>query len=444
MEKSPGLNAPITADLQGATQESEGRSSAPPAFQLMASPVAPPTAGAEGGAQGGNNTPIQRQEAPPSEAPTTAPATVTPEAPVSEAVAPVAAEPVAAAAPLLAAEVSTTAIKKNDASQFRLDWVRNLQLALIGRRVSTNGNFDDETVQAVAKFQADHAAECGVSNGIINPGTRRALEQTYPGLKTQLLGKHLGFRFWFPADIGSEAKYGYYRSIIENAGGVFLTGANELNLLGIRGIHIADDGAIYQDTSAEEFSRTQADRAYAQLPPEKVEGEEGAAAKAERKQPSALRKQKAQLSLPTHDHMGSKTLNDMIVSIWVDAEGKAQCDERKGSVDPSEANTERDRPGTAHLRDGQYAYQTGQHRTTHHGKALDTLPKEDKAYLNPSKGKGDTRTYDALRPARNQEVWRESRVEAKEEGVEREEGKENQGAENRGGGSESREHVYQS
>ena len=47
--------------------------------------------------------------------------------------------------------------KANDKAQFRIDWVRNLQQNIhpSKSRVSEDGSFDEETIRAIAAFQAE-------------------------------------------------------------------------------------------------------------------------------------------------------------------------------------------------------------------------------------------------------------------------------------------------
>lgn len=289
-----------------------------------------------------------------------------------------------AAAPtsLLTDARAASAVTWNNGKQFRIDWVRNLQLALVGARSSTDGNFDTATVQAVATFQNAQGLDV---DGKIGQNTRRRLEQVHTSLLTTIVGDNLNERALVPAGASNQQKYTYYRSIVENAGGVFLTGAGEMNLLGIRGIEVREDGSIWQSSSAADF----------------------AAARAGNRNDDHLQ------AVSGTDRVAH---DDMIISLWVTADASGslthEVRERQGSVDPASAYNGSDRPGTAHLRDGQYSYGTGTHGTTSrsHIAAIDSIRNDPGARENLNvTGSGGSRRYNALRPNRNQEVWRESR-----------------------------------
>lgn len=277
---------------------------------------------------------------------------------------------------------AASAISYNNGKGFRLDWVRNLQMELLGQRISTDGTFDENTVYQVARFQWTHGEDI---DGKIGPNTRRKLESIYPSLLTTITGEHLDSRVLVPAAAQGPQRFAYWRNIIEEAGGVFQAGAGQINLLGIRGVKIADgtdahqingttlpDGTIYQTTSAQDFVTNRA-------------------------------------AGRSDDHMdGAHTgFDDLMVSLWIDAEGQLHVQERRGNVDPRSLYTS-DRYGTGHLRDGQYAYRVGTHGTgsrSHRAAARGIEDPNDE--LRVRNGGGRT-SYRALVPTRNQEVWRNS------------------------------------
>jgi hypothetical protein len=278
------------------------------------------------------------------------------------------------------------AITYNNGKEFRLDWVRNLQLSLIGSRRSTDGSFDEETVRAIAAFQARQpgATASGV-DGKIGPTTRRQLEAAYPILLNTTVGSHLDSRVLVPAGTGEPERFNYWKGIIESSGAVFLTDPMAMNLLGIRGIKIADGsdahqvggstlaaGTIYQTSSAQDFVNARA-------------------------------------AGTTDDHMSGDHFgfDDMIISLWQDAEGNVHVRERIGNVDPNELYTD-DAYGTGHLMDGQYAYQVGMHSTASstHRDAVAGISDPDNVLRRNTRDDGRYE-YRALRPTRNQEVWRE-------------------------------------
>ncbi len=333
-------------------QAEGGASMAPPAFSLGADPIQRQVPPADN--SGGSSSPN----------------------------APIAAAPVLAQGPLLPFD-GPGAITYNNAREFRIDWVRNLQLSLLGTRRTTDGSFDQETVDAIARFQMTHLPT-QTPDGKIGPATRRKLEEIYPVLLSTIVGPHTESRILVPAGADNAARYGYWKGIVESAGGVFNETAMALNLVGIRGVKISDgsdahtingvvvpSGAIYQTASAQQFL---ADRAAG--------------------------------TANTHlsgDHDG---FNDMITSLWVDAAGTMHVQERIGNVDPNELYRD-DEYQTGHLMDGQYAYELGTHGTKSrsHQAAVNGIsdPNND---LGRRTTDGKLR-YAALRPTRNQEVWRE-------------------------------------
>lgn len=269
---------------------------------------------------------------------------------------------------------------------FRIDWVRNLQQSLMGRMISTDGNMDTATVEAIAQFQAIHFPG-EAPDGKVGTNTRRKLEEIYPVLLSTITGSHLEPRVLVPAGSNEEQRFGYFRGIIESAGGVFLTEPMAMNLIGIRGIKVADgsenhqiggqtlaSGTIYQTSSAQDFVNARA------------EGR-------------------------TDDHLSGahEGFDDMIVSLWVDAEGAMHVTERTGNVDPGDLYTD-DAYGTGHLMDGQYSYGVGRHSTgsASHKTAVRGINDENNI-LNRSES-GGRLSYNALRPNGNQEVWREHDV----------------------------------
>lgn len=304
--------------------------------------------------------------------------------------------------PLQAFDVDS-AVTYNNGKEFRIDWVRNLQLRLLGERRSTDGSFDQETIHQVARFQSTYIGSDGV-DGKIGPTTRRKLEEIYPELLSTITGDHLDSRVLVPAGASQQQRYAYWAGIIQESGGHFLTGGMEINLLGIRGVKIADgteshqvggqtlaSGTIYQTSSAQDFVNARA-------------------------------------AGTTDDHVSGRHqgFDDMIISLWVDGEGNMVVKERIGNVDPRSLYTD-DSYGTGHLMDGQYQYHVGTHGTgsSSHRDAVKGIEDPDNV-LGIHDYKNGTRTrYNALRPSRNQEVWREHEtndryVSAEEERVSRE------------------------
>ncbi len=285
------------------------------------------------------------------------------------------------------------ALDCNNEQQFRLDWVRKLQNILLGKIQSTNGDFDYEMVLALQEFQKRNDLK---AHGIVDAPTRARLEKQFPSLLTTILGPHLDKRCLLESDIDQEMRYQHYQGFIEQQKGVFLEGPCEINLLGIRGIEYDAAGAIWQSNSARDYY--------------------------EARQKNTI-----------DDHLCAHQLDDLIVSVWRDEYGKAHVKEWRASVDPSEPYTSTDRPGTAHLRDGQYLYASGFHTTRgqNHIQAIKQLQCDLDARLFRALSYGDQATqtkimdlyrlmeirlegkearYMALRPTRKQEVWRNNQV----------------------------------
>ena len=279
------------------------------------------------------------------------------------------------------------AVRYNNERELRLDWVRLLQQVLLGTMTSTDGTFDRATVEALGQWQMGQWPE-QKPDGKIGPQTRRRLEETFPPLLTTVLGNHLEPRILVPGGASNAQKYAYYSGIITNAGGVFLNGPMQYNILGIRGVATADGSDAHQiggqTLAANTLYQTDSARDYAA----------------------------ARASGGTDDHLDGRHvgMNDIIVSLWVNAAGEPEVRERMGSVDPSEAfrTGPSDPNRTGHLRDGQYPYEVGTHgtRSRSHIAALNSIEDPDNV-LGVYEDGGRTR-YSALRPTRNQEAWRNS------------------------------------
>jgi len=284
---------------------------------------------------------------------------------------------------------ATKAIDFNNQQQFRIDWVRKLQkhLGVADAYLSTDGNFDEDTVTKLKDYQFQHALD---ADGKITPLTRRALETEVESLKEPLIGPHRDMTPRLLVDSGlDQEKYEAYRTIILEAGGHFKDDAGEnkgkgaINLVAIRGVEMVN-GKLFQTASAAEFAQAS----------------EGGLA---------------------HDHFSAKKDNpfdDIIVSLRkdVDDEGKVTylVSERMGSVDPNEVWE----AGTAHLRDGQYEYGLGSHGTsTEHPSHMKAMDKFDRAKTRgeaedeqgPVKVWGNQTSirYTALNAKRRIEIWRE-------------------------------------
>lgn len=285
--------------------------------------------------------------------------------------------------PGLSPSETKNAIAYNDKREFRLDWVRKLQSTFLNTVTIEDGSFNKSLVAAVAEFQANHGL---FADGKIGRSTRPAIEKAYPALQTTVLGENLTPRVLVPTSASLDERYHYYRQVIGDLGSVFRTNVGEINLLAIRGVEIADESAEHaidgEALPPGQIYQTNSSRDYA----------------------------KAIANNTTDDHMRGGAFNDLIASIWRDNEGHPRVQERRGSVDPSGAWAVGTIAGTAHLRDGQYAYKLGTHSTsaTKHKAAVLALALHDPDNLLNAHTLGNGRVrYNALNQARAVEVWRD-------------------------------------
>ncbi len=322
------------------------------------------------------------------------------------------------------------AVAFNGGLHLRIDWVRRLQqhvhaddgdapadadAAITHHMTSTDGSFDAQTVIGVMEIQ--RAAGLAV-DGHITAETRAAIEARFPDLHATLLGTHLEPRVLVPAAASDAERYGYYRDIIRRAGGVFLDGPGEINMLGIRGVHVSGTAGhleIAQTDSAAEFAAARA-----------ASGDPLSTAAPAASGPGAESTSETSDAPTTSRHFSGRTsrdhgFDDVIITLSYDAgEGDARVyhvAEHRGSVDPqshwSEA-TEHGEPtheGTSHLRDGTYRYRLGLH-TTHaeaHVRAVDRFRDAEGMRVTESTAPDGTATrrYRALVPAGGLEVWRD-------------------------------------
>ena len=263
--------------------------------------------------------------------------------------------------------------------RFRIDWVGKLQDALGVNRTS-DGYFNEDTVNAIADFQADHRL---TPDGKIGSGTRRALESAYSILNEKLLGDHLEERILVKSSTPIEARYEYYKSIITKFGGVFNDNAGYMNLLCLRGVDLTGDG------DSKQLRQTDSAKQYAEYQQQADAG-------------------KASGPVPTHfSSSGADGYNDVMISLWADeVNGKRvlHVSERKGSADPNENGS----MGTAHLRDGQYEFKLDKHGTS--GDHLNAI--KDRFGKNRQDGdviKVDGNSYTALRANSQIEVIRDQK-----------------------------------
>jgi len=276
------------------------------------------------------------------------------------------------------------AVGYNSDQEFRIDWVRKLQMHLGVEPLSTAGDFDAATVEAIRNYQQQNGLD---ADGKITPLTRRVMEAEIDALREPLIGRYADEEPRLLVNNGSDKeKYEAYRAIIKEAGGHFKDRSGEINLLAIRGVYL-EDGKLFQSASAAEF----------------VEARENGQA---------------------HDHFSADKANpfdDIIVSLRkdVDEDGKETylVRERAGTVDPNGLNTS-EGEGTAHLRDGQYAYGVGTHgtRSPSHQEAIRgevrVFPTKEEARRDGSGPvrawvDGDKIRYTALNAQGGIEIWRE-------------------------------------
>jgi len=284
----------------------------------------------------------------------------------------------------------------------RIDWVRRMQTRLRadGRMTSLDGALDTATVTGLMWFQHDAGLTV---DGRVTGDTRRAIEAGFSDLHDGLLGDHLEARVLVPGDAPTPERYNYYRDIVTGAGGVFLAGPREINMLGIRGVEVTGEPGhlqIAQSNSAAQFAEA---RAEAGDPLPGIAAPEG--------------------TTPDRSHFSGRTrrdhgFDDVIITLWFEQDEAGarvyHVTEHRGSVDPqSHWSESRPSEGTSHLRDGTYRYELGTHTTDydHHRTAVagfagdPTMEYHDHSHdlVDPE----DTTSYAALVPTDGLEVLRD-------------------------------------
>ena len=278
-----------------------------------------------------------------------------------------------------------TTNKKGDVMKhFRLDWVRNLEFSLLGKRTKTSSEFnastDKELLMAIMSFQMRYP-KTGIVDGKIGGKTRAKLEEVYPILYTKPLGDKLDSgRILVPIEASKEERYKYYRNIIENSGAYYNDTPYHTNILAIRGVSM-EEGVIKQTSGAEEAAKALS------------EGKETAYFNS--------------IGVLWSGGEGKRAPDDLIVSMWKDDKGMTHLRERMGTTEFSSIQNSTGGPA---LRDGQYSYMLGKHGTSvsgHKKNVIDTTTRNQDArdILKPSSQDKKVR-YNALVPMGKFEVWR--------------------------------------
>lgn len=295
---------------------------------------------------------------------------------------------------------------KNEIGRFRLDWVRNMQKALGIKNLSTDRSFNQETIEAIMKFQTEKGLP---ADGKITPSTRRVLDASFPQLQYELFGehaeeKHSGRTILKAGEEGQavgignrsykndKSRYDFYKKVIVGTGGYFEKKEGHINMLAIRGAVLTKTGEIKQTHTAalakKDFDAGKESTNIAHFGDDKT-----------------TRTNRTKLHKDKKLDVGH-SWDDMIISLWKEGENYV-VKERKGSVDPASVNKEM---GTAHLVDGQHTFQMGRRHTTSstaHKAVAKRLNKKDSKTINGT-GWDDKYAYEALRSHGNQEIYRES------------------------------------
>lgn len=196
----------------------------------------------------------------------------------------------------------------------RMDWVRKLR-GVFG--LPADGGWGELTEQ-VRIFQRELGAASG-AHGLICAKTRCDLEERYPELSEPLLGPYLGARRL--CFLREGALYEAARSIVESASAEFWDFEMQPQILALRGARLCGDEILCDGSACEAQKSLDAGR--------------------------------------VSDYFSSegKAFGDCMVLMW--REGRARAIAYPASVSPNILWPE----GTAHLRDGQYVYRLGYHRT---------------------------------------------------------------------------------
>jgi len=249
--------------------------------------------------------------------------------------------------------------KHNDKQGYSVDFVRRIE-SLFGfshSKESESGKFSKDLVRVLAIYQLKEGLE---ADGELGDETLKKLRSDSWIWEDQFKGPGEVGREIISRDATPSERYEYYERLVKKRFGVFREGADEINIIGIRGMQYG-------------------------------------------KQVSNV--------------VGQS--NDTIAIVWRDEDGNRHVREFTGSVDPGIVKTPMNPEGVAHIKDGSYVYKLGRHT---HGKDFKEL-RELRDYASalaqgpPLPGnvlpedivifKGD-KTYDALRQASAVTVYRDT------------------------------------
>ncbi|MFA5623445.1 MAG: hypothetical protein WC966_00095 [Bradymonadales bacterium] len=208
------------------------------------------------------------------------------------------------------------ALVYNSALGLRMDWKRKLQAVLC----HNTDAWSIKSIQAIIDFQREHPKQLN-ANGLLCPKTRLLLEERFPVLAETLLGPNLSARVI--AKLDSASLYNDARATILASSALFWDLPMQAQLLGIRGAKV-QNGYI-------------------------VQGQE------------ALMAQRALDAGTASDYFSSygKGFCDCVILCYLDKNSRPHAKAYNAALSPNIAWPQ----GTAHLRDGQYFYQLGLHRT---------------------------------------------------------------------------------
>ncbi len=367
-----------------------------------------------------------------------------------------------------AIEFNNASKVKGEIGRFRLDWIRNLQKELGVRELSTDRSFNEETVVKIWEFQQKNGLK---PDGKIGSTTRKYLQNQFRSIAYELLGEYAEEKYDGRELIKTDEKaelsengsryyqnapdrFTYYKKMIEDLGGFFDETPLFVNIIAIRGAVISKSGAIRQTHTAslakKDFNKKRSSGAahfgesqtIRRRRKEKIHGyindtKETSSPKKSSKSDKTWDQDWIDKSEKYKNYVNDHkdTWDDIVVSLYIDKNGKKIVRERKGSVDPGSTNDDANKKqkrqnksaGTAHLIDGQHTFQVGRKHSTStatHIKIAKKLVKESGKYTNKNNKEKDiisgphrkdkhrntykSYAYTALRAHGNQEIFRES------------------------------------
>lgn len=207
----------------------------------------------------------------------------------------------------------------NNNQDYSLDFIRRLEHVLLKLPLpgqarpgdytpeGEKGEFSEALIEAIKNYQGETEL---VEDGVLGKNTLSSLRKKYPEYLSEPLriisGNHKDGRTIIPKDTSKKDRYRFYKELALNRFGIWRSGINEANIVGVRSML----GGIQVPNTPDEF-------------------------------------------------------NDTIALLWFDENKKEFVEEFVGSVDPGKiANANwMCKDGLAHIKDGTYFYFIGRHHS---------------------------------------------------------------------------------